>query len=1022
MANVNNFGLVGIGQNVQFGKAGSSIITATTPGVFSFQTAASADAAITTAGITSSGNLSLTSGNVSFNGDTLGASSGVFTFSGTGAIVVPAGTTLEEPTAVAGGFRYNTTNSTMEYSTGTGWTTLATGGAAVTTITINSTNGFSGTSSGGPTPALTLSTTASGLLAGHSGSLATATSGTDIKTVGGNSLVGAGDVPVVTSIAGTANQITASAATGAVTLSVPSAFIAPGSVEVSSTLTVNSNTPRSFLYSDTSSNVVSTAAPINGEILIGSTGASPVKSTITAGTGVSVANGAGTITIGNTGVTSVTVASSTTPGLTVSNPTVTTTGTISLALSSELVGVDALSSAAQTGFVVRTGAGTYTSSAAITGTAGDIIVTNGNGVAGNPTIDLAPVTQGSTGNFNKFAVDGFGRVVSNTAVTQGDITGVLGTYYLPEAGGIMSGSIAMGGNSITSLASPVASTDAANKSYVDAAVAGLTWKTAVQVATTVAGTLATSFAAGQVIDGYTLLAGDRILIKNQVTGTENGIYIVQASGAPVRSSDMAVGASAVNDAMFVENGTTNANSGWVETADPAVVGTNALVFTQFSGAGSYTAGNGLTLTGNQFSLKSPVTIANGGTGQSTASAAFNALSPITATGDLIVGNGVNSATNLSIGTTGQVLTVTGGTAAWGTNAFTIDVDGAGTGSVALGSTLAILGATNRIHTTISSETITVDIDANYVGQTSITTLGTIATGTWAGTTIAANYGGTGQTAYSVGDILYADTTNTLAKLSDVAAGSYLRSGGVSTAPVWSTTTLPNSATTGDLMYASGANTYANLADVAVGSVLLSGGVGVAPSYGKVDLTAAVTNVLPTANGGTGLATFTADGVFYASNAATVSQLVLADGQLIIGSSSGAPVAATLTGGSGITISNASGSITISSTAGAGAVGTVSATISLASTGSFNIGAALPAGATVLSVKVNVTAVDTATGTFQVGTSGNGAYMSTSENDTQATGIYVAECMVSAGGAQVQGTVGGTPGGSGSVTVFVTYAV
>jgi len=92
-------------------------------------------------------------------------------------------------------------------------------------------------------------------------------------------------------------------------------------------------------------------------------------------------------------------------------------------------------------------------------------------------------------------------------------------------------------------------------------------------------------------------------------------------------------------------------------------------------------------------------------------------------------------------------------------------------------------------------------------------------------------GGTGLTSYAVGDLIYASASPcTLSKLADVAAGSYLRSGGVTTAPLWSTTTLPNSATAGDLLHASASNVYSNLADVATGSVLISGGAGVAPAW------------------------------------------------------------------------------------------------------------------------------------------------------------------------------------------------
>lgn len=99
----------------------------------------------------------------------------------------------------------------------------------------------------------------------------------------------------------------------------------------------------------------------------------------------------------------------------------------------------------------------------------------------------------------------------------------------------------------------------------------------------------------------------------------------------------------------------------------------------------------------------------------------------------------------------------------------------------------IEGIANRIDVNYENyPTITVNIHTSYAGQTSITTLGTITTGVWSGTTIAANKGGTGQTVYAIGDILYADTTTSLAKLAAVAAGSMIISNGVTTAPSWST--------------------------------------------------------------------------------------------------------------------------------------------------------------------------------------------------------------------------------------------
>lgn len=97
-------------------------------------------------------------------------------------------------------------------------------------------------------------------------------------------------------------------------------------------------------------------------------------------------------------------------------------------------------------------------------------------------------------------------------------------------------------------------------------------------------------------------------------------------------------------------------------------------------------------------------------------------------------------------------------------------------------------------------------------------------------TLAANHGGTGIASYAVGDMLYASASTTLSKLSDVAAGSYLRSGGVTTAPLWSTLTLPNSATQGDLMVATGANAVGSVAAVASGQVLTSAGTSTVPAY------------------------------------------------------------------------------------------------------------------------------------------------------------------------------------------------
>jgi hypothetical protein len=164
--------------------------------------------------------------------------------------------------------------------------------------------------------------------------------------------------------------------------------------------------------------------------------------------------------------------------------------------------------------------------------------------------------------------------------------------------------VGLNSQKITSLADPTSAQDAATKAYVDAAAQGLSAKDSVRVATTAAGTLATSFENGDTVDGVTLATGDRILIKNQASGAENGIYVVNASGAPTRAVDFDANAEVAKGAfVFVEEGTTNADSGWVLTTDGAItLGTTALTFVQFSGAGQITTGTGLSKSGNTLAL------------------------------------------------------------------------------------------------------------------------------------------------------------------------------------------------------------------------------------------------------------------------------------------------------------------------------------------------------------------------------------------------------------------------------------
>lgn len=188
-------------------------------------------------------------------------------------------------------------------------------------------------------------------------------------------------------------------------------------------------------------------------------------------------------------------------------------------------------------------------------------------------------------------------------------------------------------------------TQQAVKGYVDNYITGLVWKQAVRVATTTSGTLSTAFQNGSTVDGVVLATNDRILLKNQATQTENGIYIVNATGAPTRTTDADTGNELVSATVLAREGTTNQDTVWTCSNNSITIGATNIVFAQISGAGTYTAGTGLTLSGNQFSLTTPVSVANGGLGATT----------LTQYG-VLVGNGTSAVSITAAGTANHVLT------------------------------------------------------------------------------------------------------------------------------------------------------------------------------------------------------------------------------------------------------------------------------------------------------------------------------------------------------------------------------
>jgi len=152
-------------------------------------------------------------------------------------------------------------------------------------------------------------------------------------------------------------------------------------------------------------------------------------------------------------------------------------------------------------------------------------------------------------------------------------------------------------------ADPSTALGAATKQYVDAVAEGLHVHPSVVAATTANVTLASALENGDTLDGVTLATGNRILVKNQTSKSENGIYIVAGSGAPSRAADFdSPGEIDGGDFVYVTGGTVNDNTGWVQTNLVGTIGTDEIEFTQFAGTGTVTAGTNISVAGNQVSV------------------------------------------------------------------------------------------------------------------------------------------------------------------------------------------------------------------------------------------------------------------------------------------------------------------------------------------------------------------------------------------------------------------------------------
>ncbi len=251
-----------------------------------------------------------------------------------------------------------------------------------------------------------------------------------------------------------------------------------------------------------------------------------------------------------------------------------------------------------------------------------LAVDNGDGLNYNSTTG---VFSAHLGNGLEFSLGGAIQIDDSVVVTETVLTTALNNHDVASGvhgvtGNVvgttdaqtisnktLGGDLAAGGFQITNLGTPNNSTDAATKGYVDAVSEGLHVHPAARAAILTNVAIATALENGDTAGGVTLVTGDRILLNGQTNGAENGIYVVQASGQALRATDFDTATEVDSgDFIFVSAGT-YANTGWVQTLKPATIGTDPISFTQFSGAGTYTAGNGLTLDGTVFSINETIT-------------------------------------------------------------------------------------------------------------------------------------------------------------------------------------------------------------------------------------------------------------------------------------------------------------------------------------------------------------------------------------------------------------------------------
>jgi len=267
---------------------------------------------------------------------------------------------------------------------------------------------------------------------------------------------------------------------------------------------------------------------------------------------------------------------------------------------------------------------------------------------------------------------------------------------------------------------PTSGNDVVNKTYLDYFAAGLSWKQPVLCATTVNITLS----GLQTLDGVTVVAGDRVLVKNQSTASQNGIYLASAT-AWSRAPDADTWNELISAICFVETGSTLTGSAWYCTVQPGgTIGTTAINWSNFSVAATYTAGTGLTLSSYQFSITNTgVTAAAYGSASKTLTATVNAQGQLTvlAASDIAIANTQVSGLGTMSTQNANSITVTGGTI----NGTTI---GGSTAAAVTGTTITANTQFTGAGTGLTGTATSLSIGGNAATATSATTATNLAGG------------------------------------------------------------------------------------------------------------------------------------------------------------------------------------------------------------------------------------------------------------------------------------------------------